>query len=259
MSILDEINAKKHEHVQARKAACPLPVIENLAHGAPKAISFAAALENANGPAIIAEVKKASPSKGVIREDFDPVQIAEIYEQNGAACLSLLTDEPYFLGSDEYFKDVRQNVAIPMLRKDFMIDPYQIFESRALGADCTLLIMASLSDKQAKELYDLSYELGMDVLVEVHNAEELERSLQLKPKIIGINNRNLKNLEVNVQNSYDLSENLPDNVIKIAESGISEPETIKNLYNFGFKGFLVGESLMRSDDIGVALQTLLSA
>jgi len=258
MSVLDEINAKKREHVQAQKDACPFPVLESRALAAPEPKGFLRALENAGGPAIIAEVKKASPSKGVIREDFDPVEIAEIYEQNGATCLSVLTDEPYFQGSDDIFRDVREHVALPMLRKDFMIDPYQIYESRALGADCTLLIMAALSDSQAKELYDLSYELGMDVLVEVHNEAELERALRLNPKIVGVNNRNLKTLDVDIQNSFDLVQNIPLSVLKIAESGISDPETITNLYNSGFKGFLVGESLMRSDDIGGALQHLLS-
>lgn len=258
MSVLDEINARKVEHVAAKKDELPLAIIESRLKSAPELRGFIQVLESASGPAVIAEVKKASPSKGVIREDFDPEFIAKTYESAGASCISVLTDEPYFQGHDDYLKRVRASVGIPVLRKDFMIDPYQIYESRLLGADCILLIMASLSDSQAKELYDLSTSLGMDVLVEVHDRAELDRALLLEPKMVGINNRNLKNLEVNVQTSHDLVRFIPENVLKVAESGISSRETVQNLQKDGFKAFLIGESLMRQTDISAALRDLIA-
>jgi indole-3-glycerol phosphate synthase len=258
MSVLQEICDKKREHVAAQKAAHPLENLIERANTAPAPKGFINALQNTNGPALIAEVKKASPSKGIIRENFNPVEIATSYERAGASCLSVLTDTPYFQGRDAYFESVREAVSLPMLRKDFMIDPYQIYESRGLGADCILLIMAALEDKLAQELYTLSTDLGMDVLIEVHNLEELERSHALNPRMIGVNNRNLKTLNVDIQTAFDLLEHIPENTLKVAESGISEAETMSALNTAGYKAFLVGESLMRQDDIEKAVKTLLT-
>ena len=258
-NVLNEICARKQEHIAERKSAVSLEQLQEQIHAAPAPKGFVNAMQAAPFPAMITEVKKASPSKGVIREDFDPVEIAKIYKDHGATCLSVLTDEPYFQGKDEYFVDIRSAVDLPMLRKDFMLDPYQIYESRSLGADCILIIMAALSDAQASDLHALSKELGMDVLVEVHDSDELERALALNPEMLGVNNRNLKTLTVDVQTSYALAKNIPDTCFKISESGISDPATIQDLKSAGYTGFLIGESLMRQDDIGAALQNLRSA
>ena len=258
MSVLKEICEKKLEHVAARKALLPFEDLREIAQDTPPPRPFIKALQEQDGTAIIAEVKKASPSKGIIRKDFDPAQIARDYEDAGATCLSVLTDTPYFQGSDEYFRQVRESSSLPMLRKDFMIDPYQIYESCVLGADCVLLIMAMLTYEQAQELYFLSVQLGMDVLVEVHDAFQLKHALEFNPQMIGINNRNLKTLEVDVQTSYNLVSDMPDWVVKIAESGIDSRETIKNLERTGFNGFLIGESLMRQSDVKAALTKLLA-
>ncbi len=257
-SVLQEICEKKRAHVERQKSLQPQSEMESLAQSMPPAKGFIDALQNAKGAALIAEVKKASPSKGIIRENFDPLKIAQSYERAGASCLSVLTDTPYFQGSDEYFKAVREAVALPMLRKDFMIDPYQIYESRALGADCILLIMAALDDEMAKELYDLSTALGMDVLIEIHNLEELERSKALNPRMVGVNNRNLKTLNVDIQTSFDLLKHIPESALKVAESGISEAKTIQDLHSAGYKAFLVGESLMRQENIENAVKALLT-
>ncbi|MCK5284253.1 MAG: indole-3-glycerol phosphate synthase TrpC [Alphaproteobacteria bacterium] len=256
MSILDEICARKKDHVAKQKILISLDVLKTQIKDAPEPKGFIDALKTANTPAIIAEVKKASPSKGVIRPDFDPVQIAKIYEENGATCISVLTDEPYFHGKDKYLNEIKMAVSLPLLRKDFIIDPYQIYESRALGADCILLIMSALSDKLATELYSLANELDMDVLVEVHNKDELKRALSFSPKMIGVNNRNLKTLEVNLQTSYDLAKNMPNNILKISESGISNKNTINKLTSAGYHGFLIGESLMRQNNIAMAIAKL---
>jgi indole-3-glycerol phosphate synthase len=209
------------------------------------------------GTALITEVKKASPSKGIIRKNFDAVEIAKTYEDNGAACLSVLTDEPYFQGHDDYFRAVRAAVNSPMLRKDFMIDPYQIYESRAMGADCILLIMACLEDDFVRDLYDLTTSLGMDALFEVHDVAELARALALNPKMVGVNNRNLKTLDVDLQTGLDLAKQIPDTVLKVAESGISSKQEIERFQTVGYDAFLVGESLMREDDIGAAVKKIL--
>lgn len=258
MSKLLEICGKKKLHVAAQKASVSLDDLKAQIEDAPAPRGFINALKDADGPALIAEVKKASPSKGIIRSDFDPVDIARGYERGGASCLSVLTDVPYFQGSDAYFKDVRAAVDLPMLRKDFMIDAYQIYESRAMGADCVLIIMAALEDSQAKDLYDLSSALGMDVLVEVHDANELERSARLDPQMIGVNNRNLKTLSVDLQTSRDLISDFPADCLKVAESGISDPQTISEFYALGYTAFLVGESLMRVDNVEKATRTLLT-
>lgn len=257
-TVLEKICETKLTHIERRKVQTPLSKLkveleENLlSHG------FINSLLD-HKIAIITEVKKASPSKGIIRHDFDPVAIAKTYEQAGAACLSVLTDEPYFQGRDSYLQDIRKAVSLPLLRKDFMIDPYQIYESRALGADCVLLIMAALDDERAKDLYDLATGLSMDVLVEIHDEEELERALKLDPRMIGVNNRNLKTLEVSLETGLKLAEKIPDNVLKVAESGIETPEHIKTFLSAGYQAFLVGESLMRQDDIAAAVKNLLSA
>jgi indole-3-glycerol phosphate synthase len=259
MSVLDKICADKREHVDLKMRQTPLSELEKLVEQTPPTRPFITQLEefSEKGTALITEVKKASPSKGVIRADFDPVKIADTYQDNGAACLSVLTDEPYFQGHDDYFTAVREATGIPMLRKDFMIDPYQIYESRILGADCILLIMACLDDAMATDLYVLSIQLGMDVLIEVHDAEELDRALNLNPVMIGVNNRNLKTLDVDLNTGLELARHMPDNVLKVAESGISSKEEISRFKDAGYNAFLVGESLMREDDIGTALQKLL--
>ena len=258
-SVLAEICAKKQEHIAAQKIITPLAALKDKAAQANAPLGFIQTLKNAPFPAIIAEVKKASPSKGVIRIDFNPAQIAATYEDHGAACLSVLTDEPYFQGSDQIFKTVRSISSLPMLRKDFMLDPYQIHESRALGADCILLIMAALSDDQAQELYALARDLGMDALIEIHNAEELTRALKFAPRMIGVNNRNLKTLTVDIQTSAELAAHIPETCVKVAESGLKDFTTLETLRPHGYNSFLVGESLMRQDDIGQALETLRGA
>ncbi len=209
--------------------------------------------------ALISEVKKASPSKGIIRADFDPQRIAKVYESNGASCLSVLTDQPYFKGKDEDMEAARAAVRLPVLRKDFMLTPYQIVESRALGADCILIIMAALSDRDARTLYTVAGELGMDVLVEVHDREELDRALEFSPKMIGVNSRSLKTLEVNLETAFDLVSAIPASVIRVAESGINTHEDLKSLQKAGYDAFLVGESLMREPDIGLAVKKLLGS
>lgn len=255
-SVLEEICARKARHVKAQKIKTPLSDLEHHIKSAEAPRGFFNALNNTNGHALIAEVKKASPSKGIIREDFDPVKIAKIYESNHASCLSVLTDEPYFKGHDDYLKLVKRAVSIPVLRKDFMVDPYQIIESRALGADCILLIMAALSDAQAKELYDLAKSLGMDVLTEIHNEDELERANALNPEMLGVNNRNLKTLDVTTQTSHDLYPKIIPGTLKIAESGLGDAETIDALYKTGYKAFLIGESLMRHENIAEKIKLL---
>ena len=195
---------------------------------------------------MIAEVKKASPSKGLISDDFDPVKTAQHYQENGAACISVLTDTPYFQGSDADFLAARKVTDIPMIRKDFMVDPYQIVESRAMGADCILIIMAALSDVQAAELVAAAREYKLDILFETHNSEEIERTLPLNPTLIGVNSRNLKTLDVDIAMFDTLYDTLPYDCLKIAESGIQSTDTIKTLYSSGYNGFLIGESFMRN-------------
>ncbi len=260
MNTLDRICADKQAHISAMKAKKSLANLEDqikqqtLPRGFKKKI---ADCSDKGKAALIAEVKKASPSKGIIREDFDPAKIAAIYESAGATCLSVLTDAPYFQGQDDYLVAVRNAVSLPVLRKDFMLDPYQIIESRALGADCVLLIMAALSDSQAAELNDLAVQLGMSVLVEVHDRDELERAIALHPGMIGVNNRNLGTLVVDINTAHTLANDIPGECIKIAESGINTNEELTQLRESGYHAFLVGESLMRQDDIGAAVQKLL--
>ncbi len=259
MSVLDQICEDKHAHVAAQKTRTPLVDIKSKIEDVFPARPFIARLQEIarnNAPSIICEVKKASPSKGLIRADFDPALIARIYEDNGAACVSVLTDTPYFQGEDAHFSAVRVVTNLPLLRKDFMVDTYQIYESRALGADCVLLIMAALDDSMARDLYALALDLGMDVLIEVHNEQELDRALALNPQMIGVNNRNLKTLEVDVQTSFDLIARMPENIVKIAESGLCDFNMLERLQNVGYEGFLIGESLMREDDIALSLRKI---
>lgn len=255
-TVLDRICADKATHLKRMKLETPQSSLESLLPHCAPTRGFINALRG-QSPALIAEVKKASPSKGVIRADFNAVEIAKIYESNGAACLSVLTDEPYFQGRDEYLKDIRASVSLPLLRKDFMIDPYQVVEARILGADCILLIMAALSDSQAAEMYALATSLGMDTLFEVHDEYELVRALALKPDMVGVNNRNLKTLDVDLGVGLNLAASMPDGILKVAESGIGDFETLEAFQSAGFGAFLIGESLMRQPDIGAATRNIL--
>ena len=258
---LTEICARKYEHIAAQKKAVHESLLHELALQVTPPRGFHVALKKRiadSSIGLIAEVKKASPSKGLIREDFDPEAIAKAYEKGGATCVSVLTDTPYFQGADEYLTSVRQATTLPVLRKDFMLDPYQILESRALGADCILLIMAALEDEQAVQLEAIARDLGMDVLVEVHDEAELDRALtQLSSRLIGINNRNLKTLEVNLETSENLREKVPADYTLVCESGIVQNKDILRMRAIGIHCFLVGESLMKHADVSAATKALL--
>jgi len=255
-TVLDRICADKRDHIRLKQTQTPLAVLQAQVKDLPPTRGFIRALSN-KSTALIAEVKKASPSKGIIRADFDPVTIAKIYEAHGASCLSILTDEPYFMGKDEYLQQIRKTVSLPLLRKDFMLDEYQVYESRVLGADCILLIMAALTDDQAKALYGCATSLDLDTLFEVHDEDELHRALPLSPKMVGVNNRNLKTLEVDLGTGLNLAASIPDTVLKVAESGI-DAQTLPVFASAGYSAFLIGESLMRQPDIGAAVDTLLN-
>lgn len=259
-NILEKICKTTRSNVAERKSRTSLQNLIEQIKTAPPPRGFLSALRakaDQKKPALIAEVKKASPSKGLIRSDFDPADIARSYERAGAACVSVLTDTPYFQGTDDDLKAARNAVSIPVLRKDFMVDPWQIYESRALGADCILIIMAALDDAQAQAFCAIAGDLGMDALIEVHNEPELTRALKLDASIIGINNRNLKTLEVDIQTSYDLFPHMPQDVIKVAESGIDGAQALGALHAFGFDAFLVGESLTRQSDVEAATRALI--
>ena len=254
--ILNKILATKALEVAASKANVSLSQLQALAETQPEARDFVGSIHAkvmANKPAVIAEIKKASPSKGVIRADFNPAEIAKSYQAGGAACLSVLTDVQYFQGSAEYLKQARAACKLPVLRKDFMIDPYQVFEARAMGADCILLIVAALELNQMRALEELAHELGMAVLVEVHDADELELALQLDTPLIGINNRNLRTFEVTLQTTLDLIKVLPEDRFVVTESGIFTPEDVKLMQSHDVHAFLVGEAFMRQPDPGAEL------
>ncbi|WP_289092217.1 indole-3-glycerol phosphate synthase TrpC [uncultured Sulfitobacter sp.] len=259
-TILDKIKAYKLEEIAADKAAKPLDAVEAEARAASPVRPFADALFDASreGYGLIAEVKKASPSKGLIRADFDPATLAAAYAAGGATCLSVLTDTPSFQGAKEYLVAAREACTLPVLRKDFMYDPYQVAEARALGADCILIIMASVSDAQAIELEDAAAQWGMDALIEVHDKEELDRAAVLKSRMMGINNRNLKTFETTLDTTRRLSKHVDVEKMIVSESGLNTPEDLADMAKYGSRGFLIGESLMRQDDVEVATRNLLA-
>jgi indole-3-glycerol phosphate synthase len=260
--ILDKIITVKREEVAALFKQKPLAAMRADAESRVLTRDFVGALRSkvaAGKPAVIAEVKKASPSKGVLRADFIPADISQSYAECGAACLSVLTDKKFFQGSVEYFKQARASCSLPALRKDFMIDPYQIYESRVMGADCILLIAACLDDAQMKDMEAVAMSLDMAVLVEVHDVAELERSLKLKTPLIGINNRNLKTFEVSLDTTLGLLGRVPDGRIVVTESGISTVADVKRMRDAKVNAFLVGEAFMRAEDPGVALGELFGA
>ena len=258
---LTRITADTARHVAKCKAARPFAAVEADARKADAPRGFAKALKAtiASGRyGLIAEIKKASPSKGLIRPDFDPPSLARAYERGGATCLSILTDEPYFQGKDEFLVQARAAVKLPVLRKDFMIDPYQIVEARALGADCVLLIMACLDDALAADLAKLAHEWGMDVLVEVHNAGELDRALEIDSDLVGVNNRNLKTLAVDLATTEELAPKVPKDRVLVAESGLGSPADLARMARVGASAFLIGESFMRKPDVELAVREILT-
>ena len=257
--ILDTINTAKREEVAAAKIGKPLATLTEEAKAQAPTRDFVAALRNkiaADKPAVIAEIKKASPSKGVLRESINPAEIAASYERGGAACLSVLTDRDYFQGSPDYLRAARTACTLPVLRKDFLIDPYQVYEARAMGADCILLIVSLLMLPQMQEMEAIAHQLGMAVLVESHNADELERALQLKTPLIGINNRNLRTFDVSLDVTLNLLPRIPQDRIVIAESGILGPADVVRMRGHSVNAFLVGEVFMRADDPGAELARL---
>lgn len=258
--ILKKIIHRKLEEIEACKKRLPLAALkEQLGQATDPTRGFALAIADkiAQGRAgVIAEIKKASPSKGVIRADFRPAEIAASYEKGGAACLSVLTDIDFFQGSDEYLKQARAACTLPVIRKDFIIDPYQVYEARLIGADCILLIVSCLTDEALHELNDLAHKLGMDVLVEVHDGEELERALPLNNRLIGINNRNLRTFEVSLNTTLELLPRIPDDAIVVTESGILTPDDVRRMRDHQINAFLVGEAFMRADDPGEKLAAL---
>jgi indole-3-glycerol phosphate synthase len=259
--VLQRICADKRAAVAKAKTSRPLGVVEFRAARAPAPRGFIAALERALAAkryGLIAEIKRASPSRGVIRADFDPPSLAQAYERGGATCLSVLTDQPYFQGLPVHLELARRAVPLPILRKDFMLDPYQVAEARAMGADCILLIMAALSHAQAGELEDAALGYGMDVLIEVHDRAELDRALRLSSPLIGINNRNLKTLDVSLEMTEQLAALLPPGRIAVSESGLNDPADLARMARAGARCFLVGESLMKQADVEAATRALLA-
>lgn len=259
--VLARICADKRAHIADCKARSPLREVEARARDAAPTRGFARALTAkaaAGKPALIAEIKRASPSRGLIRADFDPAALARAYEAGGAACLSVLTDRPYFQGDDAFLIQARQACSLPALRKDFMLDPYQVVEARALGADCILLIMAALDDALALELHHAATAWGMDVLIEVHDETEMHRALALPDGLLGVNNRNLKTLAIDLATTERLAALVPGDRALVAESGLYGPADLARMARVGARRYLVGESLMRQDDVTAATRALLA-
>ena len=259
-TILNRIKEYKLEEIEADKNAKPIEALLADASAAPPVRGFADALLAASkeGYGLIAEIKKASPSKGLIRENFDPASLAEAYENGGAACLSVLTDTPSFQGAKEHLTEARAACELPVLRKDFMYDPYQVVEARALGADAILIVMASVSDDQAAELEETARTHGMDALIEVHNQEELERTEHLSSKLVGINNRDLHSFETSLDTTRKLAKLVPVDRIIVCESGLNTAKDLADIARYGARCFLIGEALMRQDDVTAATRTILA-
>ncbi|KEQ17469.1 indole-3-glycerol phosphate synthase TrpC [Endozoicomonas numazuensis] len=258
-TILNKIVERKREEVAERQTNLSMQEVIARARHTEGTRDFAKSLETRTEnrqAAIIAEIKKASPSKGVIRENFDPVSIAQSYEQAGASCLSVLTDKDFFQGAESYLQEARSACSLPVLRKDFMVDPWQIYESRMIGADCILLIVSCLTDGELQEFSSTALDLGMDVLVEVHGPEELERALPLEGTLLGINNRNLNTFEVTLDNTFALLPQIPEGRKVITESGIHSVEDVDSMFSKGVNSFLVGEAFMRQEDPGRGLSNL---
>jgi indole-3-glycerol phosphate synthase len=261
-TVLRKIIARKWQEIAERSLKVSLDELKTLAQKAPAARGFVRAIEHniaIGKPAVIAEIKKASPSKGVIRENFIPQELARSYEAGGATCLSVLTDVDFFQGADSYLKEARAAVSLPVIRKDFLVDEYQVYEARAMGADCILLIVAALTDDKLIELNNLAHSLGMDVLVEVHDSQELAQALRLPNRLIGINNRNLHTFEVSLDNTYGLLDKIDAARIVVTESGITSSADVSAMRARAVHAFLVGEAFMRAEDPGAALQEFFSA
>lgn len=258
-TILKKIIDRKWEEIEERSKNAPLEALKTAAKGASPCRGFIRAIEAklaAGQSAVIAEIKKASPSKGVLRENFVPAEIAASYETGGAACLSVLTDVDYFQGATAYLQEARGACSLPVIRKDFIVDPYQVYEARAMGADCILLIAAALEDQQMADLLELAQSLGMDVLIEVHNEEELLRTLPLNTRLIGINNRNLHTFEVSLHTTIELLERIPADRIIVTESGILAAQDVQFMREHQVNAFLVGEAFMRAEEPGTSLKQL---
>lgn len=261
-TVLDRILARKQEEVDERRRDISIDQLMDRARAQDPVRGFVRSMDvqlASHRPAVIAEVKKASPSKGIIRQDFHPAEIARAYEAGGAACLSVLTDRDFFQGHEDYLVAAREACTLPVLRKDFIIDPYQIWEARALGADCILLIVAALEDEQLHALNQCAIDAGMDVLVEVHTAEELGRALPLQNRLVGINNRDLHTFDTRLETTWSLLAQIPADRIVVTESGIHTGEDVVAMRNHGVHAFLVGEAFMRAEDPGDALHRLFFA